>query len=149
MLNTLLKFHLLWCFKNTTVSIFMTLNILYFLSPCCSCLSKRKESLWNKYMLPKFIQFKRKSNNKILTLQGSYQGLTITRMQLEQKSSGWPWVRQIPRSLSCPVLRKSALGRVGVGGVETSSGFLVDSTEPSMMLMNHRCSISKQRYFSE
>lgn len=32
-------------------------------------------------MLPKFIQFKRKSNNKILTLQGSYQGLTITRMQ--------------------------------------------------------------------
>lgn len=32
-------------------------------------------------MLPKFIQFRRKSNNKILMLQGSYQGLTITRVQ--------------------------------------------------------------------
>lgn len=32
-------------------------------------------------MLPKFILFRRKSNNKILMLQRSYQGLTITRVQ--------------------------------------------------------------------
>ena len=79
-------------------------------------------------------------------LQGSYQGLTITRVQARGEEQ-WLTVGQADdKTLPLSPEKVSSGGRAQK---HLLSGFLLDSPEPSMTLMNHRCSINKQRYFSE
>lgn len=64
--------------------IFVILNILCFFFYIIVILVNK--CIWNKYVVFKFILFKRKLNNIMLTLEGRYQGLIIIKViRLEQK----------------------------------------------------------------